>query len=923
MRIERVEAHVFGPLKGETLELAPGMTVIHGPNEAGKSSWHAALYAGLCGRRRGPGAGTRADRAFAERHRPWHSERWEVGLVAALAGGRRVELRHDLAGGVDCRATDLALGRDVSDEIMFEGAPDGARWLGLNRRTLPATVFVRQADVLGVLEAPEQLQEALQRAAATGGTDATAEHALQRIATFRRERIGLDRRNSTKPLRRSVEAVEAAEAAVRDARAAHGEYVQLVAERDGAMHEAAAARARLEAARAERERAEVETLRLRVERAEALAGQVGQGPPPEPADDDALAERVSAALAAHDARPAAPQPLRGEDAATLQAALDALPAMPEGDREPARAVVEAHQAWAEARHTARIHEHSRPAGRPRPATGGLGAGDLRSLADTLERGVPEVDPGLRAEAERLRSASGGSAGGATALLVLGAVLLALGASAALAGLTGAGGLAPVGAGLALLGAVLAGGGLAVRRRGGRGASAAEVAAVETRLALAEERHEEAVRAREAARTRVETAALRADPAALRALAQEVEVADGQAERRASWQAQTGTLADAAAEAATRLWEALRARGEMLADTPDPGMAFDAYEHGCRRRAEQAARAARREDLRARLEARRAAEADVEDRLDRRRQASEALDAAARAAGEQTGGDPDELAARLRRWQERRAVRRRELQDRREAWLELQHLLDGRPLDALREELDQRRTALPGAPGDPRAAPPGTVPLAELEAAAAAADLQAAHLEGRVADRQQDLPGVAEAEEGFARAQQQLCGLRALDATLDRTRRFLEDARERVHRDIAPQLKAAVESRLATVTAGRYDQVAVDPATLHVQVRAAGAPWRPATALSHGTAEQVYLLLRLAMAEHLVTGAETAPLVLDDVTVQSDPARTEAFLGLLHETSRDRQVIVFSQEDAVLEWATRTLRGPQDALVRLERIGVAL
>ncbi|MEI6622785.1 MAG: AAA family ATPase, partial [Actinomycetes bacterium] len=135
MRIESVTAHAFGPLAGQTLELAPGMTVVTGLNESGKSSWHAAFYSALCGRRRGPGAGLAADRAFAERHRPWSGQGWRVSAIVALDDGRRIELTHDLFGQVDCRATDLALGNDVSGEIMFEGSPDGSRWLGLDRRS--------------------------------------------------------------------------------------------------------------------------------------------------------------------------------------------------------------------------------------------------------------------------------------------------------------------------------------------------------------------------------------------------------------------------------------------------------------------------------------------------------------------------------------------------------------------------------------------------------------------------------------------------------------------------------------------------------------------------------------------------------------------------------------------------------------------
>ena len=119
MRFELVSAYAFGPFSGRTLRLAPGLNVIYGPNEAGKSTWHAALFAGLCGMRRGRGAGRAEDRDFAARHRPWDGIAWEVGVVVALEDGRRIELRHDLNGRVDCRATDATLGRDCSAEILY------------------------------------------------------------------------------------------------------------------------------------------------------------------------------------------------------------------------------------------------------------------------------------------------------------------------------------------------------------------------------------------------------------------------------------------------------------------------------------------------------------------------------------------------------------------------------------------------------------------------------------------------------------------------------------------------------------------------------------------------------------------------------------------------------------------------------------
>ena len=70
MRFERVRAISFGPLHDATLEFKPGFNLIYGPNEAGKSSWHAAIYAGLCGMRRGKGRLSRDDEEFGARHRP-------------------------------------------------------------------------------------------------------------------------------------------------------------------------------------------------------------------------------------------------------------------------------------------------------------------------------------------------------------------------------------------------------------------------------------------------------------------------------------------------------------------------------------------------------------------------------------------------------------------------------------------------------------------------------------------------------------------------------------------------------------------------------------------------------------------------------------------------------------------------------------
>jgi uncharacterized protein YhaN len=180
-----------------------------------------------------------------------------------------------------------------------------------------------------------------------------------------------------------------------------------------------------------------------------------------------------------------------------------------------------------------------------------------------------------------------------------------------------------------------------------------------------------------------------------------------------------------------------------------------------------------------------------------------------------------------------------------------------------------------------------------------------------------LSSVPEAEEELAAARAELERVKQLEHTLDLAREYLEKAQDRVHRDIAPILAETIRTALPRLTGGRYVEVTVDPQSLDVQVRGSGGPWRRATLLSHGTAEQIYMLLRVAMAKHLTSPSEICPLILDDVTVQSDADRKLAILLLLHEISRERQVVLFSQENDVADWATENLKGSQDKLIRLD------
>ena len=290
MRIESVTAQAFGPFVDKTLKFVPGMTVVYGPNESGKSSWHAALYAALCGMRRGRGRAMKEDEAFEARHRPWNGEAWKVSAIISLGDGRKVELRQDLDSKTGT-AYEVYRGRDYSSEIINDGAPDGTVWLGLDRRSFLSTACVKQADIQSVGNDADALQEYMQRAAATAGADETAASALSLIKAFYQENVGKDRRNSTKPLRAAMDRFETAKVELQDAQEAHRSYVTQVAELETFESEAAIAR---EAA---------EEARNNLDRARELNARHPQDPAPEHSRQDNMAQQARLAFHSWNSRP--------------------------------------------------------------------------------------------------------------------------------------------------------------------------------------------------------------------------------------------------------------------------------------------------------------------------------------------------------------------------------------------------------------------------------------------------------------------------------------------------------------------------------------------------------------------------------------------------------------------------------------------
>ena len=1085
MRIESVTAHAFGPLAGETLALAPGLTVVSGVNESAKSSWHASLYAALCGRGRGDAAQTPEDRRLLERYKPWDGSPWLVSAVVVLDDGRRLEISQNLDDATASTVVELGdedgvvTRTDITSEVLTAGAPDASRWLGLDRSAFGAVALVNQAEHRAVRDAAHGLQQYLVRAAESARSGGTARPALATLDRFQQERLG---REGGNPLLLTQERVRLAREARVVARRGQEQYLaglgaacrrRSSATEDSARLQTAertvrgleslraAARSADEArVAAERSRillstatAACDAVAARSVRVAALLTQVPEqnsGPTaadPHLPDDSALLDEIDAARRAWDARPT-PPPLDGPCSRQLRRELAGLP---DGVDPAVQTLAHQHR---EALDAAAAQPAPRPTPRPAPAS----PDELRRIADVLTAptaatvDVPAADSPQLAELtsdleaaetrhrdttaaaaaadqeaaaaadryERMRAVApiaGGrrssKAAGRLKALALTILGVGVGLAALYFGLLAAfvfSAIVILPVVVSLLAAVvvavramrratgrrtgqplvedLVGAIVVVREKKAAAARAQEeVRAAEQHLTECRARRDAALRgeqpdpAREQALDWCLRYGLRADPAALRALAERTR-------QQSVWHdAERSRFAAAVARTGDELRAALRERG--ILDEGSPLEQFARYE------AQAGGTSTRRAELERALAARMAAEEAAADVVSARRNAIAQLRSAAGAAGLDASVEPEALVTALDGWRATRpgrgavalAERPRTAVDlssngasgrhagpdhgrfgvtepgangtdrpRLDAAgngadpaRELAALLDGGSAadlrgreEALRAERDgrlaeawaadlaacearQRRDELASAAGvDPVRAGDRSFVTTLIEMAQAEMRRAREALEEHpvAAPVPIDGPGVARADEEVEAAESELRRIEQLRRTTALTRRFLARAQEQAHQDMAPVLATTLRGWLPDVTRGRYVDATVDPETLAIQVYGSSGRWRPADRLSAGTTDQVYLLLRVALAQHLATSGETCPLLLDGVTAQSDDERTREILDLLLRLAAERQVVLFTQEETVLRWAREHVDGDRHLVRELTRLPVA-
>lgn len=128
---------------------------------------------------------------------------------------------------------------------------------------------------------------------------------------------------------------------------------------------------------------------------------------------------------------------------------------------------------------------------------------------------------------------------------------------------------------------------------------------------------------------------------------------------------------------------------------------------------------------------------------------------------------------------------------------------------------------------------------------------------------------------------------------------LSAANDQLRRRFSPALNRKAGELFAALTGGRWDGLSLARDFSAQAVREGEALPRPALALSAGTAEQLYLAVRLAVCALTVPDA---PILLDDALAAFDDGRMERALALLKKMGEERQILLFSCHSRELDWA---------------------
>ncbi len=168
--------------------------------------------------------------------------------------------------------------------------------------------------------------------------------------------------------------------------------------------------------------------------------------------------------------------------------------------------------------------------------------------------------------------------------------------------------------------------------------------------------------------------------------------------------------------------------------------------------------------------------------------------------------------------------------------------------------------------------------------------QMRQLAGQSSGRMEALGDPAALRNGLKKAEARIARLEEVYEAASLAMETLQQAATELQRKFAPRIANRARNLFSGLTDGRYERLMLEEdLSLAVCARQEdtlrSCLWR-----SDGTKDQLYLALRLAVAEELMP---RVPLVLDDALVRFDENRLALAMKILKEQAKEKQVILFT------------------------------
>ena len=146
-----------------------------------------------------------------------------------------------------------------------------------------------------------------------------------------------------------------------------------------------------------------------------------------------------------------------------------------------------------------------------------------------------------------------------------------------------------------------------------------------------------------------------------------------------------------------------------------------------------------------------------------------------------------------------------------------------------------------------------------------------------------------------------------------TAQLIKKSREVYEKERQPDVLRLASSYFAQMTDGRYTRITSRLGEKTIFAETASGDWISSAYLSRGTAEQLYLAMRFALADEYAKTV-SLPIIMDDIFVNFDQHRLARSLSLLHDVAKRHQLLLFTCHEHVKDAIAAAL--PETQLIAL-------